>query len=48
MPGDLGMHRLQARQELLDPEVAEGLAALELGDVQGHCAEASGMGHGGR
>jgi hypothetical protein len=38
--GDLGMHRLQARQELLDPEVAEGLAALELGDVQGHCAGA--------
>jgi hypothetical protein len=28
---------LQAWQELLDPEVAEGLAALELGDVQGHC-----------
>jgi len=28
---------LEARQELLDPEIAEGGAALELGDVQGHC-----------
>jgi hypothetical protein len=42
------MHRLQARQELLDPEVAEGLAALELGDVQGHCEAWSGEGLVGR
>jgi hypothetical protein len=31
------MHGRKARQKLLDPEVAEGLSALELGDVQGHC-----------
>jgi len=27
---------LQARKKLLDSEVAEGVAALKLGDVQGH------------
>jgi hypothetical protein len=28
--------RLQARKQLLDAELAEGVATLELGDVQGH------------
>jgi hypothetical protein len=30
------MDRPQARKKLLDAEAAEGIAALELGDVQGH------------
>ena len=33
---DAVMDGLQAGQELLDSEVAEGIAALKLGDVQGH------------
>jgi hypothetical protein len=32
----LGVDRLQAREDLLDSEVAEGIAALELGDVRRH------------
>ena len=34
---DLVVDDLQARQKLLDTETAESAAALELGDVQGHC-----------
>jgi len=28
---------LQGGQELLDAEIAQGVTALERGDVQGHC-----------
>ncbi len=31
------MDRLQARKELLDSKFAKGIAALEFGNVQGHC-----------
>ena len=34
--GDLVVDGLQAGKELLGSELAEGIAALELGDVQGH------------
>jgi hypothetical protein len=33
---DLVVNALQAGQKLLDSKFAEGIAALELGDVQGH------------
>ena len=34
---DLVVDGLQAGKQLLDAKFAEGVAALELGDVQGHC-----------
>jgi hypothetical protein len=33
---DLAVDGLQPGKQLLDSEVAEGIASLELGDVQGH------------
>ena len=35
--GNFVAHAVQRWQELLDAEMAEGIAALECGDVQGHC-----------
>ena len=35
---DLVMHRLQRGQKLLNTEGAEGAAALEVGEMQGHDA----------
>ncbi len=36
--GQLRVNALQPGQELLDSKLAEGAAAFEGGDVQGHCA----------
>ena len=36
-PADLVVDGLEPGKQLLDSKFAEGAAALELGDVQGHC-----------